>query len=237
MREAILRIRHNGAPESDISASYPSVRLRSVSSMTGSADRRRRLIEVAGPPVEIAAFLDEFGDAEPVLEVEPVSPLEISPVLVSLTFNSRQWDSISEQFREFGVHYRTGTTIVAGWERWTIYFEDETTLREVIEHLEKAGNDVDLIRNVSLKEMSSASQLELSSLISSLTERQREVLVTAISAGYYQTGSDPTIETIAAELDLSPSTTWEHLQRAEQKVMNEVKVRLDESDHHRSPTH
>lgn len=230
MREVILRVRHRGAPESDISASHPSVQLRSVSSMTGSADRRHRLIEIGGPPTDVADFLDEFSDAEAVLSAEPVSPLDISPVLVSLTFNSNKWDSISEQLREFGVLYRTGTTIVAGWERWTIYLEDEATLRNVIDHLEAAGNDVDLVRDVSVEEIESASQLEISSLIATLTERQQEVLTTAINAGYYQANADATVESIADDLGISPSTAWEHLQRAEEKVMNEVSIQLGEYD-------
>lgn len=202
--------------------------------MTGSADRRRRLIEIGGPTADVAAFLDEFGEADPVLAVEPVSPIDISPVLVSLTFNSNEWDSISERLREFGVLYRTGTTIVAGWERWTVYLEDEETLGNVIEHLEAAGNGVDMVRNVPVEEIESASQLEISSIVATLTERQREVLVTAIDSGYYQANGDATIESIADDLDLSPSTVWEHLQRAEEKVMEEVSVRLGEYDLHPS---
>lgn len=196
--------------------------------MTGNADRRRRLIEIDGPPTNIAAFLDEFSDAEPVVSVEPVSPIETAPTLVSLTINSNKWTSISEQLRKFGVLYRTGTTIIAGWEQWTVYLEDEETLRDVIEHLESTGNDVDLVRSVSVEEIASASEFEISPLVAALSERQHEVLAIAINTGYYQANTDTTIETIADNLDLSPSTTWEHLQRAEEKVMNEVETRLHE---------
>lgn len=228
MREAIIRVRHHGAPESDISAVHPSVRMRSVSSMTGTTDERKRIIEIGGPPEDITAFLSEFRDAEAVIGAEPLSSLDATPVLVSMTYDSNQWDSISEKLQNLGVHYRTGTMIVAGWERWTLYLEDEDDLRKVIEVLEERGNDVDLVRNVSLEEVTPAHQLELSTLFDEFTERQYEVLSTAIHEGYYRDNDEITIEELADIVGLASSTTWEHLQRAEQKVMEEVGMALHE---------
>jgi len=44
----------------------------------------------------------------------------------------------------------------------------------------------------------------------------------ATDMGYYDEGSDVRVEDIADEMGLAGTTTWEHLSRAEEKVMAEV---------------
>ncbi|GAB3683195.1 hypothetical protein GCM10028857_10350 [Salinarchaeum chitinilyticum] len=52
-----------------------------------------------------------------------------------------------------------------------------------------------------------------------LTERQREVVATAVDAGYYEEPSEASIEAIASQLGCAPSTAAEHLRKAEAAVM------------------
>ncbi|MFB6235525.1 MAG: helix-turn-helix domain-containing protein [Halopenitus sp.] len=219
MREATLRIRHNGEPESEISDRYPGVTIRSVSSMTGRGAERKRIIELSGDPEGIPEFLAEFREADSVIEAEPLSPLGKSRVYVALIVDSRKWDSISERLSEWGIHYRMGTTINDGWERWTLYLEPDEDLAGIIESLEDAGNDVDLIRNVALSEVDRPPKLEATRFLDDLSPRQREVLSTAIAMGYYDHGGDVGVEAVADDLDLASTTVWEHLSRAEAKVM------------------
>ncbi|WP_458209438.1 helix-turn-helix domain-containing protein [Haladaptatus sp. NG-SE-30] len=222
MREVTLRVRHHGEPESDISAEYPAITLRSVSSMTGSAAERKRIIEITGPEASVAGFLDEFAAADAVLAVDPLTPLDVGRVLVAITYDSYRWDSISQRLTDMGVHYRTGTTITAGWERWTLYLDDDEDLNEIVDSIERAGNETDLVRNVKLGEVTAQEQLELSRVLHELTDRQREVLGTAIDLGYYRTKKDTSIEDIADAVGIASTTAWEHLARAETKVMDEV---------------
>lgn len=51
-----------------------------------------------------------------------------------------------------------------------------------------------------------------------LTERQREVLETAIEQGYYDSPRAATHEDLAAALELAPATVAEHLQKVEARV-------------------
>jgi predicted DNA binding protein len=223
MREVTLRVRHRGEPESDVSAEHPSVTLRSASSMTGSGAERKRIIEMNGPDDSIAAFLDDFRATDPVIDVELLSALDASRVFVAIAYDIYQWDSISQRFTDMGLHYRTGTTITAGWERWTLYLNESDDLGEVINSLEQAGNDIDLVRDVSLGDIEARTQLEFSRVLyDQLTQRQREVLAIAIDLGYYQQQKDVSIENVGTELDIAPTTTWEHLVRAEEKVMAEI---------------
>lgn len=227
MREVTLRIRHNGTPECVASARYPEVTLRSVSSMTGRSAERKRIIELRGPGDDIEGFLDVFREADSVLEAEPLSPLDVYPVYVALVVDADRWDSIAERLSDLGIHYRTGTTINAGIERWTLYLDPDDDLAGVIRSLEEGGNDVELARNVELSEIERPPGLDFTGYLEDLTRRQREVLTTAIGIGYYEHGGDVGLEAIADELDLGTTTVWEHLSRAEAKVMAGVVHRLD----------
>lgn len=60
------------------------------------------------------------------------------------------------------------------------------------------------------------------SIVSSLTDRQREVVETAFRMGYYEIPRQTTHQDIAAALDLSGSTIDEHLQKAECKIMEQI---------------
>jgi len=222
MREVTLRIRHHGEPESDVSADHPDVTIESVSSMTGSAAERKRIIGMTGPAEEIASFLKDFERSDAVLEVDRLTPLSVPRVLVAITFDSYRWDSIAQRLTDMGIHFRTGTTITAGWERWTLYLDNSDDLSDIIASLERAGNETDLVRDVSLGELDGSEQLQLSRVLNELTDRQREVLATAIGLGYYRPKRETTIEEIADAVGIAPTTAWEHLIRAEAKVMTEL---------------
>ncbi|MFC7194592.1 helix-turn-helix domain-containing protein [Halosimplex aquaticum] len=52
-----------------------------------------------------------------------------------------------------------------------------------------------------------------------LTDRQREVLETAMDMGYFRRPRSANATEVAAELDISPSTFAEHLASAQSKVL------------------
>jgi predicted DNA binding protein len=53
-----------------------------------------------------------------------------------------------------------------------------------------------------------------------LTARQREVLSTAVRAGYYENPREATHDELAAELGISPATVGEHLRKIESRVFS-----------------
>ena len=227
MREVTLRIRHRGEPECEVSARYPDVTLRSVSSMTGRGTKRKRINELRGPSDEIAGFLSEFRESDAVLKAEPLSPLENGRVYVAIVVDAEEWDSISDRLADMGIHHRTGTTIKAGIETWTLYLDPDEDLSSVMRSLERGGNDVELVRNVSLSEVDRPPQLEMTRFLEDLTRRQREVLATAIEMGYYDHGGSVGVADVAEKLELGSTTVWEHLSRAESKVMTGLLDRFD----------
>lgn len=226
MREVTLGVRHRGEPECEVSARHPDVTFRSVSSMTGQETERKRIVELRGPPDRIESFVADFRRADAVVAAEVLSRIDANRVFVSVVIDAETWDSISERLSEMGVHYRTGTRITAGTEYWTLYLNDDDNLVEVIGSLERGGNDVDLVRNVPVAGVERPLQLEMTRFLEDLTERQREVLKTAIEMGYYDHGGEIGVADVAERLPIGSTTVWEHLSRAEAKVMDGIAARL-----------
>lgn len=59
-------------------------------------------------------------------------------------------------------------------------------------------------------------------LYAGLTERQQQVLRTALERGYYDVPRDVTYEDIARDLDCSASTVGQHLRRIEATVLSDI---------------
>lgn len=59
-------------------------------------------------------------------------------------------------------------------------------------------------------------------LFAELTERQQEILLTALDQGYYEQPRQVTYEDLAAELDCTKTTVGEHLRKAEEKVLTGI---------------
>jgi predicted DNA binding protein len=226
MRQVTLRVRHHGEPESDVSAAHPAVTLRSISSLTGRGDERKRIVEVRGDPGAIPRFLDDFRAADPILDVEALSPLGARRVHVAATFDAAAWDSIAGRLADLGVHHRTGTEISAGWECWTVYLGADDDLAAVVDALADGGNDVELAREVELDAADPRPQLDATRVTEALTARQREVLATAIELGYYGVDGDADLAAVADADGTHVSTAWEHLARAEASVMEAVGAML-----------
>ncbi|MFC3959044.1 helix-turn-helix domain-containing protein [Halovivax cerinus] len=60
------------------------------------------------------------------------------------------------------------------------------------------------------------------SLARRLTDRQREVLETAVDLGYYRATREATLEDVAEVVGISPSTAGEHLRKVEARVFSQL---------------
>ncbi|WP_136715552.1 helix-turn-helix domain-containing protein [Halorientalis salina] len=62
-----------------------------------------------------------------------------------------------------------------------------------------------------------------------LTDRQRELILSAVRAGYYDTPRECSLTDLAERLDMAKSTVSETLHRAEETIIMEFVTELDES--------
>lgn len=67
-------------------------------------------------------------------------------------------------------------------------------------------------------------------VFATLTDRQREILATAILEGYYEDPRHASQQDIAASLGIAPGTVSEHLRRIEAKVFSEYILDLESTD-------
>jgi predicted DNA binding protein len=195
--------------------------------MTGRGSEKKRIVELRGPTEEIEVFVDEFGASEGVVEVKPLSPITGTHAYVAVVVEGDGWEGIRERLSEMGIHYRTGTTISAGIERWTVYLEADDDLSAVTRELERGGNEVELARNVEMGSIERPPALPAAGILDGLTARQREVLATAIAIGYYDHGRGVGVDDVAEDLGLGSTTVWEHLSRAESTIMNALFDRFE----------
>lgn len=94
------------------------------------------------------------------------------------------------------------------------YVGPQNRIRDVVAEFESAGNDVTLreLRGYRIED----------GPLDALTNRQLEVLQTALRNGYYDIPRGASMQEIAAELGLHDSTVAEHLQRAERNLITSV---------------
>jgi len=91
---------------------------------------------------------------------------------------------------------------------------DEENLRKFLEVTKLIGEVVDVIFK--------RGGYEEYSVLSSLTERQKEIILAAKKNGYYNYPRKTTPEKLAGELGISKATTLEHLRKAEVRIMSNL---------------
>lgn len=60
------------------------------------------------------------------------------------------------------------------------------------------------------------------SVLDGLTDRQQEIIEAAYAVGYYDVPREASVDVIAEEVDLDPSTVTDHIQRAERNLLTQV---------------
>jgi predicted DNA binding protein len=97
---------------------------------------------------------------------------------------------------------------------------DAGALRELYRDLLEDGHDVAIQSKRRLNSTTGAAPLlDPSGVAPDLTARQREVLLTAVEAGYYELPRESTTEEIADGVGIGRRTAEDHLRRAERKLV------------------
>ncbi len=143
-------------------------------------------------------------------EVHHVDRLDDETLLVT----KRSCGAYGAILKNHGVLRRT--TSIGSRERvYHVLVFDREDLKAIVEDFRKVGS----VTLGSLSEFGEGS--------SSLTPRQREVVETALDAGYFEWPREVTSEELAARLDISRPTFLEHLRKAEGTLLSQM---LRESD-------
>lgn len=227
MWEAELAIRHHGCPVSDVSASYPGIRLENVSRIRLSDGTAKRLIALDGEDGAINAFAAEFREYNTTVGFERVSDADATrPYFISeIDYSSDNPSILSLIDRAECFQYST-VVVEHGIEHWQVYTQQKSSIRTLVEMLEERNNNVKLARNVDIGPITDEHAVHHEALRSELTDKQLAAFETALELGYYEEENRATVDEIASMLDVHRSTAGEHIKRAENTLLSEVGVHL-----------
>jgi hypothetical protein len=203
MPDAKLRV---SIPEAvwihDVSTGYPETVLR-VTAILSREESGIALLEIRTPdPIPIITHIEQRDDLTDfellwkqdettMVQIETTNPLLLFPVLKA------------------GIPLQTPFEVIDGTVTWEISTSSER-LSELGNRLDTAGIefDIEYVRN---EPSNPANHL--------LTDRQREVLLTAAEQGYYDTPRRSTLTEVSESLGISKATGSDVLHRAEGNVL------------------
>ncbi|MFA9517424.1 helix-turn-helix domain-containing protein [Halopenitus sp. H-Gu1] len=187
----------------DVSAEYPETRFRIVAVLS-SDESGIALLKIQTPnPIPIITNIEHRSDIsnfdllwkqdeETMLQIETKSPLLLAPVLKA------------------GIPLQTPFEVIDGTAEWVITTSSER-LSALGTRLAEAGIEFET-KYVRDEPSDPADYL--------LTDRQREVLLTAAEQGYYDTPRRVTLTEVSNSLDISKATGSDVLHRTEGNVLS-----------------
>ncbi len=107
-----------------------------------------------------------------------------------------------------------------GFEEWEISSHKREDLEEFLEQAQTVEYELSYFKESKLN------NLMVYSMLPSLTEKQKEVLLLAVEKGYYGYPRKTTLKVLSDELGISLSTAQFHLAKAEAKLLPYVSKRL-----------
>lgn len=187
----------------DVSRSYPEIQFQVVTGIHGEETGIGLVRLVAADPLPVITDIEGYDEIdrlellwkredEALLQVQTTNPLPLLPV----------WRA--------GVPLKMPFDIQNGQATWEVT-TSSSRLSELRTQLDEIGIAFSL-EHVRQIEQSLANQL--------LTERQQEVLLRAVDAGYYRAPREATLGDVADSLDIATATCSEILHRAERNVID-----------------
>jgi predicted DNA binding protein len=226
VRETVLGVRHVGCPVSDVSARRPSARLQYLSRLDAEEGDSRRLLSVRA--TEPDAVVEALAAHDRLATLSPVSEHGSGGLYCSIDVEySPDNPSVSRITRRHGCYQHPVVTIDGGIERWTLYTRGKSKLADVVEEIRAHDNRVEVVRTTeAISTDPVARGLDVDALRAELTPRQRDALGAALSLGHYDRGRDATVADVADRLGVHETTAWEHLDKAESRVLGAVAAEL-----------
>ena len=169
---------------------------------------------------EASAVIKNHRDTENVEIIEKYSPSGSAKTIATLFIRGKlsQFSPLQTLMYE-GFLPIGSTKLEDGCECFDLLLEDRDGLSDVTTILDEFGH-------VRLERVSQDFQREITpsstewhELLSSIPDRQRELLTLALERGYFEIPRNVTLDELAEEMDITKTTASNHLRKAEQRVM------------------
>lgn len=227
MWECLVGVRHRGCPISDTSASLSSLSIQNVSKADIPGSFGRRLLYVRGDREDVERFEDICGNHDRVDDLQIVSENEGTEAYFAAEIEYDDDNpSILSLINARGMFHHGSIGVRGGVEEWLVYSDQKEDIQALTAEIESNNNRVDVHRMVDLGELGHISNIEQGLLLSQLTNQQQRTFQMALEMGYYEDGNDTIVSDIADALDRHETTTWEHLNKAENAILTNVGEQL-----------
>ena len=159
---------------------------------------------------------------------EDIDPPEFMDILSVLKVEGDEYTAllkinVPDQYMGIMREYNNQFTRDLIWDT-PFYIDGKTAVMSCMGNEEELRRFLEVIESVgSIEEIKfSKATYDSKDLLSTLTEKQREVIQLAKKEGYYGYPRNITIDELSKELNISKSTTAEHLRKAEERLMGQI---------------
>ncbi len=207
--EVVLKIKIPESWMNDIKNKY-NAKIKFLDCMPVGESGGRGLIEIDATDTEIDKIIEDLKHHEAVCKVD-ISPSPDGGVLSSIVTKR----CVACQALTGSDCFLTSALLKDdGQVEWKLITGEEGSLLELINKLEKYGCKVELKKSQRLSKRAQ------------LTKRQEEIIQIALEKGYYDIPKKITIDKLAKNFKVSPSTLAEILQRGEKKILKQFFNRI-----------
>ncbi len=207
-----IRVRHE-CPYCEFSGAFPELQI--ALWCNGDTDILR-IVANDGDYLKRAleAAVDYFG-------VEPLSTDARSSVLMSRNCGCPvSPTSIEATAERHGCWPVQPSTYSDGWEHWRLFSRDKDAMRAFVEDIERHG-EIELLSHRARSSLDVVDQFSAvgAELFAGLTDRQVEVLATALEEGLLDVPATGSMTKAAKKVGISRSTYGEHLRKAVRQLV------------------
>lgn len=175
---------------------------------------------VVDDPVEYKLVMDELAKRKPSGIIEESSDqLKIHLVVKSCTCSED--NIVGKNIGSLDILHVFPIITEKGWEYHRILFFKHEDFEELMQRLTENGFVFEILRKVPFNGFIGGSlSLNADTLLSDLTQKQVEALLSAHRYGYYYLPRRADVKTIANKLQVPRTTFQEHLKKAENKLID-----------------
>jgi predicted DNA binding protein len=185
----------------------------------------RDIFQVTGPKEQIKEF-EAWVDE--VFDMRQSSETTDGTLMITRGCACVWTQSITNVVEEVGAWEIPPIVYQGGWESWRVITWDEATMRKLFHGLQGLGEvDIRSLRPIENGKMEQMMLMPAADVFADLTERQISALNLGLEHGYYSLPSETKVENLAHGAGLSPSTFSEHLRKAENRILRNLRPYLE----------
>jgi predicted DNA binding protein len=214
LHEVLFRVTRDD-PAINISRKLPSLK------MIFWCNRKHDVVElVVQDPAEYKLLAEQLPKPEGVVAE---SSDQQGVHLITKKCSCVNEESVIKHIEDLAILHVSPSFLEKGWQYHRVIVFRHQDLEELLNRLRKAEYEVEVLRKVALHDSTSGPlTFNAEALLSDLTNKQLDALLTAHRNGYFKTPRKTDVKTIAAKKRVPRTTFQEHLNKAENKLVSDL---------------